>query len=366
MLTERPGHGIELASAADGDALLVLSGDGGFNEVLNGARAGIPLAFLPGGGANVLSRALGLPRDPAAAARQVGEALEAGRTRTISVGRVNGRRFSFSAGLGFDSELVRRVDARGRRDDGKRPGDTAFIAAALGLVAERRLRFEPVLEVGGLGRAAFALVANTDPYTYAGAIPIHVAAEARFELGLDLFAPKRVTATTLPRLLRHLVTGKGVESATSSTATTWTGSRSPATGRCRCRSTARISATSSTRSSRPSAARSPCLSRVSAMSGSRRLVLSGIALTALLAVVALASHAHRPGGGTGGGSAQTPKLIFEYGATVMFILMPFGILTVLWVASFGRRQKLLEGGDRSGRSSGRSSPSPWSRSRSRS
>ena len=124
----------------------------------------------------MLSRALGLPRDPAAAARQVGEALEAGRTRTISVGRVNGRRFSFSAGLGFDSELVRRVDARGRRDDGKRPGDTAFIAAALGLVAERRLRFEPVLEVGGLGRAAFALVANTDPYTYAGAIPIHVAA----------------------------------------------------------------------------------------------------------------------------------------------------------------------------------------------
>ena len=73
-------------------------------------------------------------------------------------------------------------------------------------------------------------------------------------------------------------------------------------------------------------------------------MLSGIALTALLAVVALASHAHRPGGGGGGGSAQTPKLIFEYGASVMFILLPFGMLTVLWVASLGRRQKLLEGG----------------------
>ncbi len=45
----------------------------------------------------------------------------------------------------------------------------------------------------GHGRAAFALVANTDPYTYAGSIPIHVAPEARFELGLDLVAPKRVT-----------------------------------------------------------------------------------------------------------------------------------------------------------------------------
>ena len=80
------------------------------------------------------------------------------------------------------------------------------------------------------------------------------------------------------------------------------------------------------------------------MSGARRLLLSGIALTALLAVVALASHAHRPGGGGGGGSAETPKLIFEYGASVMFILFPFGVLAVLWVASLGRRQKLLEGG----------------------
>jgi Domain of unknown function (DUF4129) len=80
------------------------------------------------------------------------------------------------------------------------------------------------------------------------------------------------------------------------------------------------------------------------MSGARRLLLSGIALTTLLAVVALASHAHRPGGGSGGGSAETPKLIFEYGASVMFILFPFGVLAVIWVAALGRRQKLLEGG----------------------
>ena len=84
------------------------------------------------------------------------------------------------------------------------------------------------------------------------------------------------------------------------------------------------------------------------MSGARRLVLSGIALTALLAVVALASHAHRPGGGAGGGSAETPKLIFEYGASIMFVLMPFGVLLVLWVASLGRRQKLLENGSMGG------------------
>jgi diacylglycerol kinase family enzyme len=208
LLTERPGHGTELA-ATGGDALVVFSGDGGINEVLNGAPAGVPLGFLPGGGANVLARALGLPRDPAAAARRVAEALESGRTRTISAGRVNGRRFGFSAGIGLDAELVRRVDALGRRDDGKRPGDTAFVKSALRLVVEQRLRFEPALEVEGRGRAAFALVANGDPYTYAGSIPIRVAPEARFELGLDLVAPKRVRAVTLPRLLRYVLTGRG-------------------------------------------------------------------------------------------------------------------------------------------------------------
>jgi len=208
LLTERPGHGTELA-AAGGDAVVVFSGDGGINEVLNGAPPGVPLGFLPGGGANVLARALGLPRDPAAAARRIAAALESGRTRTISVGRVNGRRFGFSAGIGLDAELVRRVDALGRRDDGKRPGDAAFVKSAVRLVAEQRLRFEPVLEVDGHGRAAFALVANGDPYTYAGSIPIRVAPEARFELGLDLVAPKRVRAVTLPRLLRYVVTGRG-------------------------------------------------------------------------------------------------------------------------------------------------------------
>src|SRR4051794_25206621 len=210
LLTERPGHATELA-ATGADAVVVFSGDGGFNEVLNGAPPGVALGFLPGGGTNVLSRALGMPRDPVAAARQVAEALASGRTRTISVGRGNGRRFGFSAGIGLDAELVRRVDALGRRDDGKRPGDAAFVATAVRLVAEHRLRFEPALEVRGRGRAAFALVANCDPYTYAGSIPIRVAPEARFELGLDLVAPKRVRAATLPRLLRYVLTGRGQE-----------------------------------------------------------------------------------------------------------------------------------------------------------
>jgi hypothetical protein len=64
--TERPGHATELVRAAAGDveAIYVFSGDGGFNEALNGLVGDVPLGFIPGGGTNVLPRALGLPRVP--------------------------------------------------------------------------------------------------------------------------------------------------------------------------------------------------------------------------------------------------------------------------------------------------------------
>jgi diacylglycerol kinase family enzyme len=210
MLTERPGHATELATrAADADALVVFSGDGGFNEALNGLAGDAPVGFLPGGHTSVLTRTLGLSRDPLGAAAQVADALAQGRERRISLGRVNGRRFAFSAGIGFDAELVRRVDRLGRALDGRRPGDLAYVFAATRFVGERLGRFEPVLEIEGLGRAAFALVANTDPYTYAGRVPIHVAPTARFELGLDVLAPERVHPAAIPRLVRYIVRGRG-------------------------------------------------------------------------------------------------------------------------------------------------------------
>src|SRR5262249_28665324 len=80
-------------------------------------------------------------------------------------------------------------------------------------LAPSRFTVEPAFEVTGHGRAAAALVANCDPYTYAGQIPLHIAPLARFELGLDLVAPTRVTASRLPRLASYAVRGKGQESA---------------------------------------------------------------------------------------------------------------------------------------------------------
>ena len=209
--TARSGHASQLARelGSSADALLVFSGDGGFNEVLNGLETDLPLGFVPGGAANVLPRALGLPRDPLAAAAHLADAIARGRTRRISLGRVNGRRFAFAAGIGFDAELIRRIEAKGRSASGRRPGNLYALWAATRILAARRGRLGPALEIVGLGRAAFVLVANTDPYTYLGPLPLHACPAARFELGLDVAAPKSVRPHTLPRLLAYALVGRG-------------------------------------------------------------------------------------------------------------------------------------------------------------
>ena len=170
-LTSRGGEATEIAREVSGrvDALYVFGGDGTYNEVLNGIDAETPVGFVPGGGASVLPRALGLPREPFEAAQR----LAAGESRRIAVGRVNGHRFGFACGIGLDAEVVRAVDELGRREDGRRPGQPRVrldrACARSGATASGS---SPTLEVKGYGRAAFAFVSNGPAYTYAGRVAV--------------------------------------------------------------------------------------------------------------------------------------------------------------------------------------------------
>jgi diacylglycerol kinase family enzyme len=214
VLTRARGHATELAAAeTSADGIVAFGGDGVVNEVLNGLPDRMPFGAVPGGGTSVFARALGLPRDPAEAAARLADAAVARRTRTIGLGRVCGRRFAFALGVGLDAATVRRLEALGRAEDGRRPGDLAFVYELVRVLGARRFRLDPTLEVVGLGRAATVFVANCDPYTYAGSIPVHVAPEARFELGLDLVAPVSVTPLTAGRLIRYGFTGRGQTTA---------------------------------------------------------------------------------------------------------------------------------------------------------
>ena len=204
-LTERPGHATELARQAclDSDRVYVFSGDGVYNEALNGLDGTTPIGFVPGGGTSVLPRALGLSRDPVAAAAE----LLGARERRISLGRVNGRRFAFNASIGLDAEVVWRIESHGRRSDGRRPGDVAFAWAAIRALAVRRFRLRPELEIEGLGRAAMLVACNCEVYTYAGSRALVLAPAARFELGLDLVTLERAGPIGVLRTLGGALAG---------------------------------------------------------------------------------------------------------------------------------------------------------------
>jgi diacylglycerol kinase family enzyme len=192
LRTEHSGHATDLAREAESGQVWVLGGDGLVNEVLNGLRPGTVLGVVPAGGSNVLARAVG-----------------SGMHR-ISTGRVNGRRFAFAAGIGVDSEVVRELETEQRPRAGRRSSDLAYARA----VVRRLLQgSEPRLEVVGLGRAASAFVSNGPVFTYAGPLPLRFAPAARFELGLDVVAPERISSATLARLVPRLVFGRGLAGA---------------------------------------------------------------------------------------------------------------------------------------------------------
>ena len=113
FVTERPGHGRELATAALGrgaSRVVAWGGDGTVNEIASVlAFRDAELAVIPSGSGNGLARELGVPLDPAAAF----EVAMGGRTRTIDCGELDGRLFFNVAGLGLDARIAHEFAAQG-------------------------------------------------------------------------------------------------------------------------------------------------------------------------------------------------------------------------------------------------------------
>ena len=223
MQTRYRGHATSLAAAARTDGfglVLTLGGDGTVNEAVNGilgdsaahhaashaaatgSAASVPaLAALPGGNANVFTRAVGLPADPVDATGQVLQALAEGRYRHIGVGLAGDRYFTFNAGLGLDAEVVRAVD--GHRARGRAATSVLYLRMILRQFYRVTDRRHPalVLERDGhppVGPLFLGLVSNTAPWTYLGQRPVYTNRKAAFECGLDVLALRSLgTVSTL-------------------------------------------------------------------------------------------------------------------------------------------------------------------------
>ncbi len=213
--TTHRGHAIELArqAAVDGLELVVaLGGDGTANEVVNGLLTDGPgahvpaFAVVPGGSANVFARALGQPSDPVEAVGNLLEALRGERRRTVGLGLADDRWFTFCAGLGFDAEVVRRVERR--RADGRRATGRLFVSEAVRHFLTTAERDEAPLRVQGedVDEDLFlALVCNTSPWTYLGDRPVRPTPSASFDAGLDVFGLRRFGTVTMLRHLRQIL-----------------------------------------------------------------------------------------------------------------------------------------------------------------
>jgi diacylglycerol kinase family enzyme len=206
--TTHRGHAIELGALAVEQAMdlvVVLGGDGTINEVVNGLlgsgeRAAQPedlpaVAVVPGGSTNVFSRSLGVDRDPVVATSELLEALRGGRTRNISMGRVNERWFTFTAGIGLDADAVRRVERARAKGKVSTPSRYTRCALASFFAAERRtpaltLHIPGEEPVSGL---FLAIASNTSPWTYFRSQPIMLTPDTSFDGGLDLIARDRMS-----------------------------------------------------------------------------------------------------------------------------------------------------------------------------
>jgi len=205
--TEARGHAVELCreAAHEGyDVVVAFGGDGTVNEVARGlAGSETPLTCLPGGSANVYCKQLGVPGEIVDATEHLLRMADEWRVRKADVGTVNGRLFTFSAGLGLDADVVRRVDARPRLK--ARYGPWWFTYAAVTTFTARYLVRPPRLElVAGDERieGVTALIQNGHPFTYFKDRPIEIAEGAELDGGtLSAAVLERASPIDMPTVI---------------------------------------------------------------------------------------------------------------------------------------------------------------------
>jgi diacylglycerol kinase family enzyme len=202
--TSRRGHAERLARSAalDGtDVVAVMGGDGTLNEAANGlVGSATALAPLPGGSTNVFAQTIGVAGDPVDATAQLLTSLAAGRLRRIGVGNVDGRRFLFHIGIGFDAAVVAQVEKRAAV---KRYASHPLFVTSAFLTWFRHYdrsqpRFAVELDDGeAIPDCYFAIISKTSPYTYLGSRPLHIAPEAGLDTPLAITAFRTLSAVTL-------------------------------------------------------------------------------------------------------------------------------------------------------------------------
>ena len=112
FVTKEAGDGIRLAreaAEAGVDAVAVYGGDGTVREVTTGLLdTDVPILILPGGTANAVALALGVPTDLAAAANLL--VRDDCTVRQVDIGLMNDECFLIGIGVGIPGEMAETAD----------------------------------------------------------------------------------------------------------------------------------------------------------------------------------------------------------------------------------------------------------------
>jgi diacylglycerol kinase family enzyme len=212
--TQSRGHATEIArdAARSGYGIVIaFGGDGTVNEAANGlAGSGTPLSCLPGGSANVFCKLLGIPAEIVDATQHLLRVADNFAPRQIDLGDVEGRLYTFSAGIGMDADVVRGVDARPRLK--ARFGPYFFLGTALTTFAGGYLLRAPRMFVS-VGEETVVgvttIVQNAAHYTYFNDRPIDLARGASLDGGtLASVVLRRASLLAAPTLLARAVLGR--------------------------------------------------------------------------------------------------------------------------------------------------------------
>src|SRR5262249_30364254 len=104
--------------------------------------------------------------------------------RSVDLGAVNGRYFTFAAGMGLDASVVERVDRNPALKS--RFGPFYFVTSAITTFLTRYLRNPPRLSVESGGRTVEGVswfVQNADYYMYLNMRPVALVEGGRFDSG---------------------------------------------------------------------------------------------------------------------------------------------------------------------------------------
>ena len=204
-VTERPGHGKELAHRAvmaGTDVVVAVGGDGTLGEIVDGylsvpeaARRSSVLATFPAGSGCDFARHLGVPREPAAWAA----AFVAGRRRRIDAAHATfrgpdgvpcSRHFLNVAAVGLPGDVAVAAAKRGKLLGGT---VSYLFEGVLSVLSAKASRLRLVIDGIEEAPTAYHLVAAANTTTFGGGMKLAPQADAQDGL-LDL-----ITVADMPR-----------------------------------------------------------------------------------------------------------------------------------------------------------------------